>query len=357
MDRGSLRSPLHDPSYTIKSMPRIPIFEKKNVLVTGGAGFIGSHLCEELLREAKVICMDNLVSGSLRNIEHLLQSPDFIFIKHDISEPIDFKNWPELKKFKILFQGVQEIYQLACPTAPKDFEKYRTEMLKANSVGMTNVLDLALQWKAKVLFTSSSVIYGPRSAEGGYISEDYRGSFDHLSTRACYDEGKRFAEAALTTYAQVHGLDIRIARVFRTYGPRTRLRIGEMVPDFILDALAGKSLTVYGDKNFQTSLCYISDMVNGLIKLMNTDKDPGPVNLGSDQDVNLVKLAQDIIALTNSSSKIIFQPQLLFMRSQPLPDISRARESLGWFPVTRLEDGLAQMIEYTRGQEYILGVK
>lgn len=336
-------------------MPKIPIFEKKNVLITGGAGFIGSHLCEALLKEAKVICLDNLVSGSLRNIDHLLRNPDFIFIKHDINDPMDFKSWPELKKFKVEFQGVQEIYHLACPTSPKDFEKYKLETLKANSTGTLHVLELAVHWKARFFLASSSVVYGAYQGGAEYVSEQYEGVLNHLDPRSCYDEGKRFAETMVNTYKEVRGLEIRIARIFRTYGPRVRLQSGEMMPDFIINALDGKPLVIYGDKSFTTSLCYITDALDGILKLMSAEKDPGPVNIGSDEQHNLFEVAQKIIAMTNSKSSVKFEPALPFMRSQPVPDISRAKESLGWFPIVRLEDGLKAMIEYTRATKHLLG--
>lgn len=338
-------------------MPKIPIFEKKNVLVTGGAGFIGSHLCDALIKEAKVICLDNLVSGDLRNIEHLLKHPDFVFLKHDVNDSIDLAAFPELAKFKVQFQGVQEIYHFATPTAPKDFDKYKIETLKVHSVGTVNVLELALRWHARVLFASSSVVYGPRPGSGERVKEDYAGVVNHTSPRACYDEGKRFAETACLTYRDVHALEVRIARVFRTYGPRERLGSGEMIPDFVVNALEGKPLTIYGDKSFRTSLCYISDLVDGLTRLMNSERDPGPVNLGSDQDLLLVDVAQKIIAMAGAKSKVVFEKPLLFMSQLPLPDIRRAKDELGWFPIVRLEDGLKLMIEYATAQKHLLGVK
>lgn len=335
-------------------MPKIPIFEKKNVLVTGGAGFIGSHLCESLLKEAKVVCMDNLISGSLQNIDHLLKYPDFVFLKHDVNEPIEFVKWPELEKFKVQFQGIQEIYHLACPTSPKDFEKYRLDTLKTNSIGTMHVLDLAAKWNAKVLLASSSVVYGDTGNAGKYVAEDYIGPADHFSPRAPYDEGKRFAETALHTCRQVYGIEIRIARIFRTYGPRLKLGIGEMMPDFIVQALEGKPLSIYGNKEFKTSLCYITDTVDGLLKLMNNPVDLGPVNIGSDEECDLVKVAAQIIEMTGSKSKVTFAAPLNFMRPQPLPDIRRAKNELSWFPITRLEDGLKAMIEYTRAKKSLL---
>lgn len=334
-----------------------PIFEKKNVLVTGGAGFIGSHLCEALLKEANVICLDNLLSGTLNNIDHLLKYPDFVFIKQDINEPFDLEKFPELKKFKIQFQGIQEIYHLACPTAPKDFDKYKVETLKANSLGIYNVLETALRYKARILFASSSVVYGPHSDHSLFISEDKQGAFDHLSPRGCYDEGKRFSETMVATYKDFHGLDTRLARIFRTYGPRVRVGIGEMMPDFIINALDGKDLVIYGDKQFKTSLCNIRDLVDGLIKLMAHPEDPGPVNLGSDQSLLLSDVAKQIIKMVKSKSKIVFEDPLLFMAQLPLPNISKAKETLGWFPLVRLENGLQEMIDWTVANKHLLGVK
>jgi len=327
------------------------------VLITGGAGFIGSHLCEALLKEAKIICMDDLSGADIGSIEHLLKEPDFVFIKQDVSAPFEFSQWPELKRFKVQFQGVQEIYHLACPTAPKEFEQSRVQILRANSLATLNVLEIARQWHSKLLFTSSSVVYGASSGDNRYIAEDEYGTVNHLSPHSSYDEGKRFAETAVRTFNEVYGLDTRLARVFRTYGERVRLGIGEMIPDFVLAALAGKTITIYGDKNFTTSLCYISDMADGLIKLMNTDRDPGPLNLGSDEQHNLADVARQIIAMTGSSSKVVFKDPLLFMRPQPLPDISRAKEELGWFPVVALKDGLGRMIEYTRATKHLLGAR
>lgn len=335
-------------------MPVTPIFEKKNVLVTGGAGFIGSHLCEALLEEAKVICMDNLLSGTLNNIDHLLKYPDFVFIKHDINEPVDLEKFPELEKFKIQFQGVQEIYHLACPTSPKDFDKYKIETLKTNSVGTKNVLDLALKWKSRVFFASSSVVYGPRAVDDRFVSEDAKGAFDHLSPRGCYDEGKRFAETMMVTYKDFYDLDTRIARIFRTYGPRVRLQIGEMMPDFIINALEGKDLVIYGDEDFRTSLCNVRDLIDGFLKLMHLPEDPGPINFGSDQDLLLKDVARKIIEMTGSKSKIIYEPPLLFMTQLPLPNISKAKEALGWFPLVRLDDGLKEMVDWTAANKHLL---
>ncbi|MDO8599087.1 MAG: GDP-mannose 4,6-dehydratase [bacterium] len=332
-----------------------PIFEKPNILVTGGAGFIGSHLCEALVKSAKVICVDNFVSGTQRNIEHLLPNPDFVFLKHDITIPLDPETAPELERFKVKFQGIQEIYHLACPTSPKDFEAMRVATLLANAHGTVNMLHLAQKYEAKFLLGSSSVVYGARQPGVRFHREDQYGPLDHLSPRACYDEGKRFAETAVATYRQQYGVQAKIARLFRTYGPRQRLRIGEMMPDFIVNALEGKDLVIYGDESFSTSLTYIDDIISGLLKLMASDEG-GPMNFGNPEEHRLADIAKQIITMTGSSSQVRFEQPLMFMTPLGLPDITLARELLGWMPVTRLEDGLKKSIEYAQAHRGLLGI-
>ncbi|MFH1099235.1 MAG: NAD-dependent epimerase/dehydratase family protein [Candidatus Uhrbacteria bacterium] len=342
-----------------------PIFDKPNVLVTGGAGFIGSHLCEALLKGGnsasggsavggKVICVDDFTSGSQSNIEHLLANPDFIFLKHDVTVPVDLETFPELERFKVKFQGVQEIYHLACPTSPKDFEAQRVKTLLANAYGTINALHLAQRYEAKFLLASSSVVYGARPPGVRYHREDQYGASDHLSPRACYDEGKRFAETATATYRQQYGIAAKIARIFRTFGPRQKLRIGEMMPDFIVNALEGKNLVVYGEESFSTSLTYVDDIVAGLLKLMASDEG-GPMNFGNPEEYRLADVAQKIIEMTGSSSKVVFEAPLLFMTPLGLPDITLARELLGWMPIVRLEDGLKKSIEYAQAHKEMLG--
>ncbi len=332
--------------------------EKKNVLVTGGAGFIGSHVCEHLLKEgARVICVDNFITSQESNIDRLLQNPDFEFIRHDINVPFDPEAFPELTRFQVKFQGIQEIYHLACPTSPKKFDQYRLQTLYANSIGIKNILDLAVRYTAKLLHASTSVIYGPRPMDGHPFREEETGAVDSLSPRACYDEGKRFAESVCATYAQVHGLDVRIARIFRTYGPRMPLFDGQMIPDFITNALEGKDLEIYGDETFKTSLLFVSDVVDGMIKIMHAPTNISPVNLGSDLDVALTDVARRIIEMTGSSSKITFKPPLLFMTELGLPDLSRAKEKLGWLPLVTLDNGLKQTIDYTIANKSLLGLR
>lgn len=324
-----------------------PIFEKKNVVVTGGAGFLGSYLCEKLLQEAKVICIDDLTNSNIQNIDHLLQYPDFEFIKYDVNKKIDLDEFDELDKFKVKFQGIQEIYHLACPTSPKHFERLKMNALWANSNAMISTLDLAVKYKAKYLFSSSSVIYGEPTADHNLFSEEDEGFVHHLSTRGCYDEGKRFAETCVETYRQVYGIDVKIARIFTTYGPRMKLRDGLLIPDFILNAIEGQDLVIYGDANMALSFCYITDMIDGLVKLMQTGPEASIVNLGYDQGYKLADVANLIIKMTNSTSKVVYEAPLVGLSRKGMPNIHRAKEILGWIPLMRLEDGLKNTINYT----------
>jgi UDP-glucuronate decarboxylase len=335
-------------------MPKGPIFEKKNVVVAGGAGFLGSHLCERLLKDSHVICVDAFIGSSERNIDLLLRNPDFEFIRHDMTQPLDLESFKELERFKIKFQGIQEIYDLACPTSAKNFDKYRIATVQANSIGVVNALELAIRYGAKFVFGSSSVVYGPRTAEKILFAETDEGIIDHLGPRSCYDEGKRFAETMVVTYRDAKGLDAKIARIFRTYGPRQRLFDGEMIPDFVIDALDGRDLVIYGDESFSTSLTYVTDMVEGLLKLMAAPPTIGAVNIGSDYEVRLTDVAKMICQLTGSSSQVRFEKPLLFMTPLGLPDLTKTKERLGWLPLVRLEDGLARAVEYARANKALI---
>jgi UDP-glucuronate decarboxylase len=332
-------------------------YDKKNILVTGGAGFIGSFLCEQLLKEARVICVDNFVTSSESNIDHLLKNPDFEFIRHDFNQPFDPESFPELGRFKIKFQGIQEIYHLACPTSPKKFDQYKVQTLLANSQAVKNVLDLAVRYHAKIQQASASVVYGPRPNDNRPFKEEDYGSVNALSPRACYDEGKRYAETMFETYREVYHIETKIARIFRTYGPRMPLFDGQMIPDFVTNALDNKDLVIYGDETFKTSLTYVTDIVDGMIKLMAAPEDIGPVNLGSDLDIPLIDVAQRIIEMTGSTSRITFEPPLLFMTQLGLPDITKAKEKLGWLPLVRLDEGLKRSIDYTIAHKSLLGFK
>lgn len=328
------------------------IFDKKNVLVIGGAGFIGSHLCDELIKDAKVICIDNFSSGDEKNIDHLLANPNFRFIRHDMCEPINFKEFFELDNFKIEFQGIQEIYNLACPTTPIHFQKNRIANILSNSYAVKNALDLALKYQSKFLHFSSSVVYGSRDSDNTMVSEDYLGTVDMLSERCSYDEGKRFAESMVKTYKDVYGVDTKIVRVFRIYGPRMALDRGNMLPDFISHALDNSDLLIYGTKEFASSFCYISDCIDGVIKLMNSELF-GPINIGSDQDITITEIAEKIITMLDSKSNITYAENLLFMTPLRLPNISRARDLLDWMPLVKIDAGLEKTISNLRADKNV----
>ena len=335
-------------------MPKKVIFDKKNILVTGGAGFIGSHLCDELIKDSKVICVDNFSSGSEKNIDHLLSDPNFEFIKHDMTKPLDLSKYPELQKFKIEFQGIQEIYHLACPMSPKNFEKNKIEVVLANSYGVKNALDLACKYSAKFVHASSSVIYGDQIKKGHKITENELGETDPISPRASYDEGKRFAETIVESYREIKKVDAKILRIFRTYGPRMKIGDGQMIPDFINNALDGKDLLIHGDNNFSSSFCYVSDSVDALTKAMDVNF-KGPINIGSDVEIKLEDLANRVISIMGANVKIKYEDHILFMKSLNVPDISKARNELEWMPVISLDKGLEMTIYELRASKGLKG--
>lgn len=321
------------------------IFDKKNVIVAGGAGFIGSHLCDELIKTSKVICIDNFISGYERNIDHLLSNSNFVFINYDLSKPLDLSSISELKDFKVEFQGIQEIYNLACPMSPINFMENRFQTLLANSYVVKNLLDLAVKYKAQFLHFSSSVIYGPRqeSNKSKMVSEEDLGTVDHLSDRAVYDEGKRFAETMVSSYRNIFNIDSKIIRLFRVYGPRMGLNDQHMIPNFINNALDNKDIIIYGDETFTSSFCYINDVLDAVNKIMKTNN-AGPINIGSDVDVSFSDVAQLIISETGSESKIKYSDNILFMTELTLPDIRKAKAELSWMPVVTLKNGLKKTI-------------
>jgi len=329
------------------------LFEQKNILVLGGAGFIGSHLCDRLVSNNKVICIDNFISGRRENIDHLLQNPNFIFIKEDINNLIDLEKYEELEKFQIKVQGVQEIYNLACPTAPKDFTKNTIITAWTNSLGTIRALDLAVKYKAKLLHFSSSVVYGPRNDADPIQRENKFYPSTPLTPRACYDEGKRFAETLVYTYRQFYNIDAKILRIFTTYGPRMPLFVGHMIPDFIVAALDNKPLIIYGDENFTTTLCYISDVIDATLKMM-ASTETGPFNVGSNREYKIVEIAKRIITMTKSKSEIHFADPLLFMSRLGIPDITLAKEKLQWFPIVTLEQGLEETVLYGKAHRVMI---
>lgn len=328
--------------------------EKKNVLVTGGAGFIGSFLCEALLREGhRVICVDDISTGNLLNIDALLRNPDFQFLKISVNDPLQLESFAELDPFKVKFVGVQEIYHLAMPTSVKNYEKFRMHAVLSNSIGMKNILDVAVKYKAKFLLASSATVYGSHG-EGGTVKEDVLGVLDHLNPRGCFNEGKRFAETMTATYADVQGIDAKIARVFRTYGPRMPLFHGHQIPDFVLNVLDGEPVIISGDEKSATSLTYVTDVVDGLMRLMKAEKGIGPVNIGNDAEVGIADIAKKIMELTGTSVNIVYEEQPAHMIPLALPALQKAREKLGWIPLVRLEDGLRKTIDYIRANKLLL---
>lgn len=329
------------------------LFEKKNVLVLGGAGFIGSHLCDKLIRDCKIICVDNFVSGKRENIDHLLQNENFIFINEDVNNLTDLDRFKEIERFQVQFQGIQEIYNLACPTSPKDFTKNTVITAYTNSVGTIRALELAVKYKAKLLHFSSSVVYGPRQDDNPMMIEGRYFASNPLTPRACYDEGKRFAETLVYTYRQFYGIDAKIIRIFTTYGPRMPLFVGHMIPDFIVAALDSKPLVIYGDENFTTTLCYINDVIDACLKMMNS-AEVGPFNIGNPQEYKIVDIANKIIKMINSKSEIQFADPLLFMSKLGLPEITFAKEKLLWFPIVTLEKGLEETVEYGKAHRVMI---
>jgi UDP-glucuronate decarboxylase len=328
-----------------------PIFERKNVLITGGAGFIGSHLCDRLVKDHKVICVDNFITGSEENINHLLKDPNFEFIRHDMVEPLELEKLPELKAFKVEFQGVQEVFNLACPTSPKDYNKYPIETLLANAYGTKNALDIAQKYQAKFLHLSTSSVYGePR--EDVSFPENYWGYINPIGPRSCYNEGKRFAESLVMNYRNKYKFDAKIVRVFNTYGPRMKLTDGRMIPDFINQALNNQPIVIYGSKEDKGAFCYISDFIEGLVRMMKS-KEFGPINLGQTKTYTYFEVAEKVINLTGSQSKIKYEAPLPYTAKQGIPNIQQAKEKLGWFPIVDLDEGLKRTTDYMKGSKVV----
>lgn len=336
-------------------MEKRAIFDKKNVLVIGGAGFIGSHLCDELVKTSKVICIDNFSTSKERNIDHLLSDSNFAFIKHDMSKEINLEEAPSLQKFRIEFQGIQEIYNLACPMSVKNFNDNKIVTIDANSIVIKNCLELARKYSAKFLHFSSSVVYGPRTKDKLKVVEDYTGEVDFLSERASYDEGKRFAETMVKTYRDFYNMDTKIMRLFRVYGPRMVINDNQMIPDFIIDALNNDDIIIFGDENFTSSFCYVSDCVDAALRMMESNITE-PLNVGSDVEINLSEIAQKIIKIVDSKSRILYEEEKLFMTRLNIPDIMTIRNELGWMPIVTLDKGLEKTISDLRASKGLRGV-
>ncbi len=307
--------------------------KNKTILVTGGAGFIGSHLCEELLhRGHEVLCLDNFFTGSKDNIRHLLHNKNFELIRHDVVHPI--------------FLEVDEIYNLACPASPVHYQYNPVKTVKTNVMGTLNMLGLAKRVKAKILQASTSEVYGDPKVHPQV--ESYWGNVNPVGPRSCYDEGKRVAETLMMDYHRQNGVDIRIARIFNTYGPRMAVNDGRVISNFIIQALKNEPITVYGDGSQTRSFCYVSDLVTGLIRLMEHSDLTSPVNLGNPNEFTIIDLARIIISYTKSSSEIVYKP---LPKDDPVrrrPDISLAQERLSWNPEVTIEEGLQKTIDYFR---------
>lgn len=322
-------------------------FDKKNIVVTGGAGFLGSHLCDVLVKHHQVICIDNFSTGQEENIHHLLPNPNFEFVRHDITEPLDLTGLKELKAFQVPFQGIQEIYHLASPASPKDYTKLTIETLQANALGTRHMLEMARQHSAKFLLLSSGSIYGAPVQQTPF-PENYFGYVDPVGVRSPYQEGKRFAEALTVAYRQRYKLDAKIVRLFNTYGPRMRLDDGRMIPAFINAAIRNEPITIYGKREDVSTYCYISDALEGITRMMQS-RELGPLNIGNPEEHTVADIAQHILNLIGAKSVLRFEPAMEYNSKQATPSIRQARESLGWFPVVPLEEGLRRTIDYMRG--------
>lgn len=303
------------------------------VLVTGGAGFIGSHLCERLLEAGnRVICVDNFFTGQKENIAHLLDNEHFTLMEHDIITPL------------FIEEDIHQIYNLACPASPVHYQKNPIRTVKANTIGVINMLGLAKTKKARILQASTSEVYGDPTVHPQ--PESYTGNVDILSPRACYDEGKRVAETLCMDYHREHNIDIRIARIFNTYGPRMQPEDGRVVSSFITQALRSEPITIYGDGSQTRSFCYVDDLVAGLMALMNQDDSMGPINLGNPIELTMKELADMILEMTDSKSTVSYLPLPEADPKQRRPDITKANTILHWQPTIGIKDGLEKAIAH-----------
>jgi UDP-glucuronate decarboxylase len=309
-------------------------FDRPRILVTGGAGFLGSHLCERLLATGcDVLCVDNFYTGRRSHVAHLLANPNFELLRHDITFP--------------LYVEVDQIYNLACPASPIHYQFDPVQTTKVSVHGAINMLGLAKRRKARILQASTSEVYG--DPEVHPQSEDYRGNVNPIGPRACYDEGKRCAETLFFDYHRQHGLEIKVARIFNTYGPRMHPNDGRVVSNFIVQALKGEPLTVYGDGSQTRSFCYVDDLIEGLVRLMASPPElTGPINLGNPEEFTILELAELVRELTGSRSEIVFRPLPQDDPIRRCPDITRARTLLSWEPKTPLREGLVQTIDWFR---------
>ncbi|PKP78744.1 MAG: NAD-dependent dehydratase [Alphaproteobacteria bacterium HGW-Alphaproteobacteria-3] len=306
--------------------------DAKRILVTGGAGFLGSHLCDKLIADGhEVLCLDNFYTGRKRNIAHLLQHERFELVRHDVTFPV--------------YLEVDEIYNLACPASPVHYQNDPVQTLKTSVHGAINMLGLAKRLRIPIFQASTSEVYGDPAVHPQ--TEKYWGNVNPLGIRSCYDEGKRAAETLFFDYHRQHGLQIKVARIFNTYGPRMHPNDGRVVSNFIVQALRGEDITIYGEGSQTRSFCYMDDLIEGFVRLMSTGPDfTGPVNLGNPGEFSILQLAEKVIELTGSKSKLVYKPLPADDPTQRCPDISLAKKVLGWQPAVSLEPGLKHTIKY-----------
>ncbi|MBL8552322.1 MAG: SDR family oxidoreductase [Hyphomonadaceae bacterium] len=304
----------------------------KRVMVTGGSGFLGSHICERLVAEgAEVLCVDNFFTGARANIRHLLDAPNFELLRHDVTHP--------------LFVELDEIYNMACPASPIHYQHDPVQTTKTSVIGAINMLGLAKRLKAKILQASTSEVYGDPHVHPQ--AEEYWGNVNPIGPRSCYDEGKRCAETLFFDYRRQHNMQVKVVRIFNTYGPRMHPNDGRVVSNFIVQALKGEPITIYGDGEQTRSFCYVDDLVDGIIRLMNTGPDvTGPINIGNPDEFSIRQLGEMVIEMTGSKSKLVALPLPQDDPRQRRPDISKAEQHLGWRPVTPLRAGLEKTIAY-----------
>jgi UDP-glucuronate decarboxylase len=315
-------------------MSKASLLLENRALVSGGSGFLGSHLCDRLIQRGQdVLCVDNLFTGQKRNVAHLLQNPHFEFMRHDVTFP--------------LFVEVDQIWNLACPASPIHYQHDPVQTTKTSVHGAINMLGLAKRLGAKILQASTSEVYGDPSVHPQ--TEDYWGNVNPIGPRSCYDEGKRCAETLFFDYHRQNQLRIKVIRIFNTYGPRMHPNDGRVVSNFIMQALKGEDITIYGDGSQTRSFCYVDDLIDGMVRLMDTGDDvTGPINVGNPDEFTMIQLAENVLRLTGSKSKLVRMPLPADDPKQRQPDITRASNTLGWQPRVKLEDGLKETIAYFR---------
>ncbi len=316
-------------------MISLPTLDRQRVLVTGGAGFLGSHLCDRLVREGSlVLCVDNFCSGALRNVAHLIGRPNFSVMRHDVTDPLDVE--------------VDQIYNLACPASPIHYQRDPVQTTKTSVQGAINLLELAKRTNARILQASTSEIYG--DPEVHPQAENYWGRVNPIGLRSCYDEGKRCAETLFFDYHRCYGVDIKVVRIFNTYGPRMRPDDGRVVSNFIVQALRGEDITVYGDGQQTRSFCYVDDLIEALVRMMAAAKElTGPINIGNPAEISITALAKVIAKVISGPSRIVFGGLPTDDPVRRRPDISLALRHLNWCPAIQLQDGLGRTVDYFRG--------